>query len=283
MLNYDLFPANKYTKWYIALIDSRRFQTKQRSKTEAHHIFPKSIYGTNNILVNLTYREHYIAHLLLWNMFKENKNSPAYQKMTFAFNAMSLLSKSSESPRFTKINSTIFESVKIEVNRIFTLRMRDYWGNEENRNAQSERRKEHFKDEDNYNKMVETNRKLTSTPEWRKKRVTAQKKLHEDKEYTKLRIDAMHTPEALAKSAARNKARVAAMTPEERQKMYTRDRTPEQLAAHSAKLKGRKFMVHLKLKQRKYIQPSDIDQYLSAGWMLWSALSKEDKVRYQQG
>lgn len=40
---------------------------------ETHHKVPKSIGGTNdrNNLVNLTAREHYIAHLLLVKIYKD--------------------------------------------------------------------------------------------------------------------------------------------------------------------------------------------------------------------
>lgn len=35
---------------------------------ESHHIFPISIFGKNNKTVNLTAREHYIAHMLLYKI-----------------------------------------------------------------------------------------------------------------------------------------------------------------------------------------------------------------------
>ena len=55
-----------YSTHYNLLI-TRAQNRKLLTHKEAHHIFPKCLGGTNDPtnLVNLTYREHYIAHLLL--------------------------------------------------------------------------------------------------------------------------------------------------------------------------------------------------------------------------
>ena len=68
VIDLSTFPQNKYTTWYINLITTRENQEKIKFKTEAHHIFPISIFGKNKLTVNLTHREHYIAHLLLWKI-----------------------------------------------------------------------------------------------------------------------------------------------------------------------------------------------------------------------
>jgi len=51
-----------------------------------HHIIPRSLGGLNDKinLVNLTAREHYIAHLLLWKIYKMSNNKVAYYKMANA-------------------------------------------------------------------------------------------------------------------------------------------------------------------------------------------------------
>ena len=57
---------------YITFIYSRRFrEIDEGVYTEKHHIIPKSLNGTNNNgnLIELTLREHYIAHLILWKIF----------------------------------------------------------------------------------------------------------------------------------------------------------------------------------------------------------------------
>jgi hypothetical protein len=57
---------------------------------EKHHIFPESIYGRNSCTVLLTFREHYIAHKLLWKAFKfrygEHHNKT--RKMASAYHFM---------------------------------------------------------------------------------------------------------------------------------------------------------------------------------------------------
>jgi len=55
-----------YSDHYNLLIERAKVRTLTAHK-EAHHIFPRCLGGTDEPanLVNLTYREHYIAHLLL--------------------------------------------------------------------------------------------------------------------------------------------------------------------------------------------------------------------------
>jgi len=74
-MDYCNLPQNKYAQKYVQLIEARKHQDKAKGKTEAHHVFPISIFGDNNIKVNLTHREHYVAHWLLWKMYL-SKYSP---------------------------------------------------------------------------------------------------------------------------------------------------------------------------------------------------------------
>ena len=79
---------HKYLKWYISLIKSRQNRRIDlKVKHENHHIFPVAIFGKNNSTVLLTPREHYIAHLLIYNIYKYRygtKNNKTY-KMAKAF------------------------------------------------------------------------------------------------------------------------------------------------------------------------------------------------------
>jgi hypothetical protein len=84
-----------YIKHYEALCYGR--QSLERSKQEGeyyelHHILPRSLGGSNTQenLVLLTAREHYIAHLLLYNIYKK-VGGVALRKMAFAL--VSMLSK----------------------------------------------------------------------------------------------------------------------------------------------------------------------------------------------
>jgi len=64
------FLNNKYTKWYITIIQNALARDEVTSYTEIHHIIPRSFGGSNDKsnLVKLLAREHYIVHLLLPKM-----------------------------------------------------------------------------------------------------------------------------------------------------------------------------------------------------------------------
>ena len=92
---------NKYHSWYYNLIEKARDRTKiDGCYYEAHHIIPRCMGGTEEKtnLVNLTLREHYIAHLLLSKMFAGGESK---RKMYFALWRMLLNVK--------KRNSRVFE------------------------------------------------------------------------------------------------------------------------------------------------------------------------------
>lgn len=77
-----------YQKIYDNLI-KKRLENPPTEKFERHHIVPKSLGGSNKKenIVKLTYREHYIAHLLLCKIYKP-KGGVEYKKMLFALNRM---------------------------------------------------------------------------------------------------------------------------------------------------------------------------------------------------
>jgi hypothetical protein len=86
MINWPVkFVESKYSKWYDALIHKAQLRGKIEGYKETHHIIPRS-HGGNNTksnLVQLTAREHFIAHALLWKMKFEGIYG---SKMAFAFN-----------------------------------------------------------------------------------------------------------------------------------------------------------------------------------------------------
>ena len=53
-----------YMKAYCALV-RRAQRRKLKGYKEKHHIFPVSIFGKNDMVVELTAREHYLSHCLL--------------------------------------------------------------------------------------------------------------------------------------------------------------------------------------------------------------------------
>jgi hypothetical protein len=97
-----VFCKNKYLTWYESLTST----PSTGPILEKHHIVPKSIVPNNN-LVALTPREHYIAHLLLIKCV-----NPKYRaKMLYAITAMKM-----RTSKDIKINSRVFEKLKIEAN-----------------------------------------------------------------------------------------------------------------------------------------------------------------------
>ena len=79
------FVESKYSKWYNNLIHKAQLRGSIQGYKETHHIIPRSFGGDNikSNLVQLTAREHYIAHALLWKMKFEGIYG---SKMAFAFN-----------------------------------------------------------------------------------------------------------------------------------------------------------------------------------------------------
>lgn len=84
-----LFIDNKYTKWYNKIILNAR-KRSSLIEGEYHHILPKSLGGNDDIenFIKLSYREHYICHLLLTRMCKSKndiiKMCWALHKLTFS-------------------------------------------------------------------------------------------------------------------------------------------------------------------------------------------------------
>ena len=61
----------------------RQIHILPKKGNEAHHIFPVSIFGKNKLTVNLSYREHFIAHRLLVKICEKRygKRNNRYRKM----------------------------------------------------------------------------------------------------------------------------------------------------------------------------------------------------------
>ena len=86
MINWPVkFVENKYSKWYESLIHKAQLRGLIKGYKETHHIIPRCFGGDDSKknLVQLTAREHYIAHALLWKMKFEGIYG---SKMAFAFN-----------------------------------------------------------------------------------------------------------------------------------------------------------------------------------------------------
>lgn len=80
---YNIFLKNKYTKWYINIIEAAKKRNHKKISFdgyETHHIIPKSCGGSNtrDNLITLTIREHFLVHLLLIKMFDDNRRYKMY-------------------------------------------------------------------------------------------------------------------------------------------------------------------------------------------------------------
>lgn len=80
-----MFDDTKYSRAYYAIIGRARLQTRRKGegRYDRHHIVPTSLGGPNTQenVVLLTLREHYICHLLLLRMTSGRNRS----KMAYAF------------------------------------------------------------------------------------------------------------------------------------------------------------------------------------------------------
>ena len=130
--------TTKYHRYYNALIENARNRIlPSNTYKECHHIIPRSLGGSDdkNNLVDLTAREHYIAHLLLAKMHGGEQK----RKMLAAVVLMGAIK------RFRKCNSHLYESMRLsyietvkgksrdievrEKHRLLNEELRDYNGN----------------------------------------------------------------------------------------------------------------------------------------------------------
>lgn len=96
--------SQKYLNWYNNIIQYRQNNPLIEGYREEHHIIPKSLGGSNmkNNLIYLTAREHYICHMLLVEIYRNDQQS--YLKMLAAFMMM----------KSRGINSKIYEKYRLE-------------------------------------------------------------------------------------------------------------------------------------------------------------------------
>lgn len=110
LINHSLSPNIRYINRYMSYIESCRTKVFT-SKTEKHHILPKSFGGGNgNNLLRLSARHHYIAHLLLAKATGSPKMIKALHKMIY--------SRTGDVSRDYKITSRVYEYLRTEHSRV---------------------------------------------------------------------------------------------------------------------------------------------------------------------
>ena len=110
-----------YKKVYDALMEKRRSNPVPNDEYgERHHIVPRSEGGTDDPenLVRLTAREHYIAHLLLAKIYNDFKMICALQMMRTM--------KNETTKREFKVNSRLYNSLKIRRSKMMSERMKGH-------------------------------------------------------------------------------------------------------------------------------------------------------------
>lgn len=84
-----------YLKAYVQLIRKAETARCLDGYVEKHHVFPVSIFGENSRIVELTYREHFVAHLLLARFYESRygNQDERTRKMKCAVGLMTITSK----------------------------------------------------------------------------------------------------------------------------------------------------------------------------------------------
>lgn len=112
---------NKYTRWYNQLMTNCKMRQKPSVYTESHHMIPKSLGGSDeqSNLVDLTAREHFIAHLLLSKMYTGDSQI----KMAQAILAMSM---AKQDGKRIQLNSKKYALAKSLINKIYQKAGKEY-------------------------------------------------------------------------------------------------------------------------------------------------------------
>lgn len=89
-----MFEENKYHRWYMELMEKAR-NVRSLDIKERHHVIPRCMGGPNtrDNIVELTPREHYIAHLLLPKFVKNSTHKAKMAYALFRFGGKNLRSR----------------------------------------------------------------------------------------------------------------------------------------------------------------------------------------------
>lgn len=278
--------TNKYLRSYLSLCDRT---TLDLGYTETHHIYPKSIFGNNKEVVILSPKEHFIAHLLLYKAYKKEygKHDKLTSKMFWAIVCMSKMRNEYTSERY-KIPSRLYENLRKNLPPISEEKRakhikhnREFWSKKENRQQQSETRKEYYRT--NPDAKIEVGvffKEFYDTPEWKEKLADPErlKKSFRSDEANLKRVLAM-------KNGGTQKARDSYMnktTFEERSNkgkigyQVRLEQNPTWAKEQGEKIKGRIYVVNLESFEKRTVDKDNIPE----GFVLWATLTKEQKALF---
>jgi len=102
-----VYLQNKYTRCYYNIVERAKARDLP-DYVETHHIIPKSLGGSNSNdnLVKLTAREHFICHWLLTKMLSDGKDR---WRMMYAFYSFTRMSKNHAREKITGIKYEILK------------------------------------------------------------------------------------------------------------------------------------------------------------------------------
>lgn len=155
-----------YLKIYNNLIEKAKNRVILNGYKEKHHIIPKYINGDNSQsnLINLTAKEHYIAHHLLIKIYPENSS------LFFAFNAMVGWKSNNTIKRYKpKLSAKEYEFLKIKRSKLISEKMKGRKLSEETKEKLRKINLGKTISDEVKKKLSFSNKKIKHTEEWNKK------------------------------------------------------------------------------------------------------------------
>ena len=232
-----MYLQNKYSKCYFNIINrAKSRELSPNTYTEKHHIIPKSCGGDNSSanLVKLTAREHFICHLLLPKMTE----GQIQIKMTHA--AWLMCCKNQNGMRDYKITSHLYETLRKNHSKILEKKTGIL----------------------NHNYGKKTGRtKDDFTLEW-KENISKSKKGVIIGEKNPM-FGKTHNEETRAKLSATRKARAG--TPGWNIRPPCSDEKANKIKLANM---GKRWVHNKATKERKYIDPLLVADYVNTGWEL---------------
>jgi len=156
-----------YKHIYDSLIYKCKNREKPNSYTERHHILPRCMQGndTEDNLVFLTAKEHFVAHHLLCKIY------PTNPKLWFAFNAMVHWRSKNTNKRtdVVKLTASQYEQLRIKRNETISKLMSGRFVSEETKEKIRKINSGKKLSQDHKNKISQKAKQVKHTAEWNKK------------------------------------------------------------------------------------------------------------------
>lgn len=114
-----------YTRIYDDLISRAKARPVPSDYTETHHILPKCLGGSDDAtnLVELTAREHFIAHQLLVKIHPQNRS------LLYAAVCMTVLGEGQQG----RANNRLYGWLKTQRSQVVSRQMKNLWANTQHR------------------------------------------------------------------------------------------------------------------------------------------------------